>query len=256
MRRKHKSRGRQDKALGESIGSSSASVFASPFKELKKLLRGRLAKPASAPASVMRAPEPGPKPEPDDTALFLKAVDGTRPLGDRERERLSVEPEVRRDVVSEEAEVLAQLSDLVSGQGPFELTETDEYIEGARVGVDPRLVTRLRRGEFAVQAHIDLHGMVQGEAREKLVEFVLESVRKGLRTVLVVHGRGRRSPGGQAVLKQAAARWLSRGRLGAWVLAFTTARPCDGGAGATCVLLRRERRRAPFDVLRGTKRRD
>ncbi len=150
--------------------------------------------------------------------------------------------------------MLAELYDLVSGQKSFELTETEEYVEGARVGLDPRLVMRLRKGEFAVQAHLDLHGMIQGAARAALAEFILESVRKGLRTVLLVHGRGRRSPGGQPVLKHAAAQWLSHGTLSGYVLAFTTARPQDGGPGAMCVLLRRERRRAPFDVLHGTAR--
>jgi DNA-nicking Smr family endonuclease len=65
-----------------------------------------------------------------------------------------------------------------------------------------------------------------------------------------------RSPGGQPVLKQAAAQWLSHGTIGGYVLAFATARGYDGGAGAMWVLLRRERRRARFDVLQGAKRRD
>ncbi len=93
-------------------------------------------------------------------------------------------------IVDEDAEVIALLSDLVSGQAPFDITESDEYVEGYRVGLDPRLVSQLRRGEFAVQAHFDMHGMIQGAAKEALKEFIIASVRKGLRTVLVVHGRG------------------------------------------------------------------
>jgi DNA-nicking Smr family endonuclease len=74
--------------------------------------------------------------------------------------------------------------------------------------------------------------------------------------VLVVHGRGLRSPGGRPVLKHATAQWLSHGIIGGYVLAFTTARLYDGGAGAVWVLLRRERRRGKFDVLLGAKRHD
>ncbi|HTQ26152.1 MAG TPA: Smr/MutS family protein [Candidatus Binataceae bacterium] len=160
------------------------------------------------------------------------------------------------EIVSEDAEVLAQLSDLVSGTGKFELNETEEYVEGTRLGLDPRLLIQLRRGEFAVQAHIDLHGMIQADAKPALEAFILDSVRKGLRSVLVVHGRGLRSPGGTPVLKHASAQWLSHGHMGGYVLAFATARPSDGGAGAMYVLLRRDRRRARFDVLQGAKRRD
>jgi DNA-nicking Smr family endonuclease len=234
-------------------------VFTSPFKGLKKLLqehaRGAPAKPEAkgASASSAAASEAG---APDEAAILRAALEGVRPLDGVGRTRIPLEPEVTRAIVSEDSEVLAQLSDLISGQAPFDISETDEYVEGARVGLDPRLVTRLRRGEFAVQAHIDLHGKIQSAAKEALTVFILESVRKGLRMVLVVHGRGLRSPGGHPVLKHATTIWLSQRALAGYVLAFASARAADGGAGATYVLLRRERRRSPFEVLEGTKRRE
>jgi DNA-nicking Smr family endonuclease len=241
----------------------SKAIFNSPFKDLKKLLQDRLATPlpkktpqpvvAAIAASVSSANADAPM---DEEALFREAFEGVRPLGSAGAARIAVEPPVTHNIVSEDAEVLAELSDLVSGQGNFELTETEEYVEGTRVGLDPRLVTRLRRGEFSVQAHIDLHGMTQPDAKQELTQFILDSVRKGRRAVLVVHGRGLRSPGGQPVLKHATAQWLSHGSIGGYVLAFATARAYDGGAGAVWVLLKRERQRAKFDVLQGAKRRD
>ncbi|HEY1851062.1 MAG TPA: Smr/MutS family protein [Candidatus Binataceae bacterium] len=245
-------------------------IFASPFKDLKKLIEQRAAevrpapppppKPKATPAplrtsSISQASAPAPQ-QVDDETLFREAFEGVRPLGLPRAQRLAVAPQARREIVSEDAEVLAELSDLVSGQGNFELTETEEYVEGARHGLDPRLLSQLRRGEFSIQAHLDLHGMIQPDAKEALTEFIVDSVRKGRRTVLIVHGRGLRSPGGLPVLKHAAAQWLSHGIAGGYVLAFATARPSDGGAGAVYVMLRRERRRAKFDVLQGAKRRD
>jgi DNA-nicking Smr family endonuclease len=250
-------------------------IFVSPFKDLKKMLAERAPmKSAPSPtkksivslnAQVRDSPgksakmqaqtKPGAPPA-DEAELLRQAFEGVRPLGGSRAERLAVDPPISQNIVSEDAEVLAELSDLISGQGPFELTETEEYTEGARVGLDPRLVSRLRRGEFSVQAHIDLHGMIQPDAKEALNQFILASVRKGHRAVLVVHGRGLRSPGGQPVLKHATAQWLSHGTMGGYVLAFATARAYDGGAGAMWVLLRRERRRAKFDVLQGAKRGD
>jgi DNA-nicking Smr family endonuclease len=230
--------------------------FASPFKDLKKLLGER----AIADAATKKAKPPPPPPPPvapaaeSDDEAFLRALEGVRPLTNG-RARIAVEPTVNHTIVSEDAEVLAQLYDLVTGQGHFDITESDEYVEGARVGLDPRLVTRLRRAEFAVQAHIDLHGMIQPAAKDALRSFIVESVRKGLRAVLVVHGRGLGSPGGRPVLKHAVSQWLA-GTFGGYVLAFTTARQQDGGTGAMYVLLRREKRRGPFDVLQGAKRRE
>ncbi len=235
-------------------------IFISPFKVLKKMVREREeAARSDVAACAKAAPTVPPAIEietPDEATLLRQAFEGVRPLANSSVSRVPLEPAVSRSVVSEDSEVLAQLSDLVSGQGAFDISETDEYVEGARVGIDPRILTRLRRGEFAVQDHIDLHGMIQPAAKQALTGFILDSTRKGLRAVLVVHGRGLRSPGGHPVLKHAVAKWLSQGSLCGYVLAFATARPADGGAGAMYVVLRRERRRAPFEVLHGAKRRD
>lgn len=239
-------------------------VFDSPFRKLKILVKEHSSTRAAAPVKTPnpRAPSSavnGKLVQPmqsatDDEALLRQALDGVRPMGGSKPERIAVQPVIVKNIVSEDAEVLAELSDLVSGQGAFELTETEEYLEGARLGLDPRLVSRLRRGDFSIQAHIDLHGMTQPDAKAALTEFILESVRKGRRAVLVVHGRGLRSPGGRPVLKHATAQWLSHGTVGGYVLAFTTARMYDGGAGAVWVLLRRERKRGKFDILQGTRR--
>ncbi|MBV8772397.1 MAG: Smr/MutS family protein [Deltaproteobacteria bacterium] len=246
---------------------NSKPVFDSPFRKLKALIRERehsIVRAGPSVANLSRRAQSGSdgshvdatKSSLDDEALLRKALDGVRPIAGTKPERVGVEPVVVRNIVSEDAEVLAELSDLVSGQGAFELTETEDYLEGARLGLDPRLVSRLRRGDFSMQAHIDLHGMTQPDAKPALTEFILESVRKGYRAVLVVHGRGRRSPGGRPVLKHATAQWLSHGTIGGYVLAFTTARMYDGGAGAVWVLLRRERKRGKFDILQGARRRD
>jgi DNA-nicking Smr family endonuclease len=234
-------------------------VAFSPFQDLKKMLAARSAKssaPVSKKAEVQtdrgEVLEPALKPV-DEEALLREALAGVRPLNGAAR--VPLERRTNRAIVSEDDEVIAQLSDLVSGQAPFDITETDEYVEGMRVGLDPRLLSQLRRGEFAMQSHIDLHGMTQPAAYQALTDFILESVRRGLRSVLVVHGRGLGSPGGRPVLKHRAANWLSHGTIGGHVLAFTTARAHDGGAGAMYVLLRREKQRAPFEILEGAKRR-
>ena len=141
--------------------------------------------------------------------------------------------------VSDDAEVLAQLADLCDGGGRFDISDTDEFIEGLAEGVDRRLLRRLRQGDYAVQAHLDLHGLSQAQAKERVGRFVAESRRAGRRCVLLVHGRGLHSKDNLPVLKQAVRSWLERGQIARAVLAFATARPCDGGAGAVYVLLRR-----------------
>ena len=159
-----------------------------------------------------------------------------------------------RPPIDENAEALAALSDIVDGVVRFDITETREYVEGAIVGLDPRLVRRLRHGDFSWQSHLDLHGMTADLARHEVERFLVQAVRDGVRCVLLVHGRGLNSKDRAPVLKERLKGWLARGTIGRHVLAFTTARAADGGAGAVYVLLRRDRRRRPIRVTEGTTR--
>jgi DNA-nicking Smr family endonuclease len=115
------------------------------------------------------------------------------------------------------------------------LLETDEALSFRRRGVGPEVVRKLRRGVWAIQAQLDLHGLRRDEARERLAEFLREAVRAGLRCVRVVHGKGNGSPGREPVLKGKVRSWLVQKNE---VIAFTQARAQDGGHGALLVLLR------------------
>ena len=98
------------------------------------------------------------------------------------------------------------------------------------------VLTRLRRGQWAIQAQIDLHGLRRDEAREQLGDFVRQALQRGQRCVRVVHGKGLGSPGREPVLKAKVQRWLAQ-RIE--VIAFTQATAAEGGAGALIVLLER-----------------
>lgn len=225
-----------------------------PFQELKKLAAQEPAAPKDPPPP--KAPKMPPPPPATDEEAFLRAVADARPLDAQARERVDP-PRPTNDpkpITDEEAEAIAELSDLIGGQVPFDISDSDEYVEGAMVGVDRRLVRRLREGSFAYQAHLDLHGMTRVEAREAVDEFIGRSYREGRRCVLIIHGRGLNSKDHVPVLKAYLTSWLARGQLGQRVLAFATARPCDGGGGALYVLLRKRPVKGPFDVTTGAKR--
>ncbi len=144
----------------------------------------------------------------------------------------------RKKGIDADHEVRLALHSLVtSGQG-FAVRHTPEYMEGRGYGVSSNLARRLHNGDFSIQSHIDLHGLGVQDAFLKVDGFLNEAVRSGLRAVLIIHGRGLSSPR-QPVLKEKLRQWLSTGRWRNWVLAFTSARAEDGGAGATYVLLRK-----------------
>lgn len=153
--------------------------------------------------------------------------------------RRSANP-LRRHLTDTEA-ALAELDAFVAGTGPFRLDDTTEAVSGLADGVDARLLRQLKRGEYSVEAHLDLHGLTKEEAKQEVALFMRASLVASRRCVLIVHGRGLRSKDQVPVLKEAVVGWLSRGSLSSHVLAFATARPSDGGAGALYVLLRRRR---------------
>jgi len=115
------------------------------------------------------------------------------------------------------------------------LLDTDDALSFRRRGIGPEVVRKLRRGHWAIQAQLDLHGLRREEAREQLSAFVREAERLGLRCVRVIHGKGNGSPGREPVLKSRVKGWLVQKRE---VLAFAQARGSDGGHGALVVLLR------------------
>src|SRR4029077_16045590 len=109
-------------------------------------------------------------------------------------------------------------------------------------------------GEFSYQSHLDLHGLTAEEARGYVERFLTTAHRRGYRCVLVIHGRGLNSENKEPVLKKRVCAWLARGALSRLVLAFTSARACDGGAGALYVLLRRQRHaKRTIRVTEGSK---
>ena len=118
-----------------------------------------------------------------------------------------------------------------------------ELAAGEVAAVDRRLGERLRRGQLAIDARLDLHGHFYDSGAREVADFIASAYERGLRMVLIVTGKGSRS-GGEGILRQSLPRWLNAPGLRHRVLAFSAAQPRHGGDGAFYVLLKRKRRRA------------
>jgi len=168
-------------------------------------------------------------------AEFSEAVKGVTPLARTARAEHPREPHPPQPLsrLRDDREVLAEsVSDGIDHEA---LLETDESLSYCAPGIGADVLRRLRRGEWSIQAQVDLHGHRVDEAREALVEFLRESIRRGLRCVRVVHGKGLGSAGKVPVLKGKVRNWLAQRDE---VIAYCEARGADGGAGAVMVLLR------------------
>jgi len=192
-------------------------------------------------------------PEPDDNRRFMEAMADVTPIpGVRKIAPGNPDPGIKppHPAPDDELEGVARLCDLVSGTAEMDITFSDEYIEGAVRGFNRKMMDRLKKGRFPVQDYVDLHGLTKQAARDRVTGFLIQSHQRGLRCVLVVHGRGLNSENHIPVLKERLPLWLSRGSVRKIVLAFCTARPYDGGTGAVYILLRKGSRGRPLRYTR------
>ena len=233
-----------------------SSFTSKSFQDLKALLENN-------PFSLPECNQPDPigyedkQPPELEEDLFKKAMEGVRPIsGDKYVERIfQIElAESSRDKLAEssrdkeDAEILEKLTDLIKYGRGFNVSDTPEYIEGTNYHVHPTVAKRLHRGDYSIQAFVDLHGLLAEDAKEVFERFLKWAVTTGKTGILIIHGRGLSSPS-EPVLKKKVVEWLTHGPWRKWVAAYSSARICDGGAGATYVLLR------PRPVSKRLKRR-
>ncbi len=212
-----------------------------PFAELQRLIENRnirLAAFSYAPPLKRVGTKSFPEFPENEQQLFQEAMSDVTPVSwDNFAVQKQNPPHAARPAEDTGAETLSMLKNLVVSGDGFIVSDTPEYMEGRGCNVSPDIPRRLHRGDFSVQDYIDLHGLNVFAAREVFEDFLKKSVSEGKRTVLIVHGRGLSSPV-MPVLKNRICQWLTTGPWRKWVMAFASARSCDGSAGATYVLLR------------------
>ena len=200
------------------------------LKSLQKVIAQRAAAEAAARLAERERAERADR----ERRQFELAVGPVQPLKTARRVHhplRPVEPTPRQRLLDEQAVMREALSDEFDVET---LLHTDEHLSFRRPGIGPDVTAKLRRGHWAVQAQIDLHGLRTDAAREALGQFLREATKAGLRCVRVVHGKGLGSPGKTPVLKAKVHGWLIQKKE---VLAFVQAKPLEGGAGALLVLL-------------------
>lgn len=219
------------------VPATPAPAFHSPFRDLAKVVKAARPAPPPPPKILkpVAAPPPPPPPRtPSDAELLAASRAGASRLAPGS-ERVVIRR--RPDLSSIEAKRQLDLAEMARGDG-FDVTYEDRYVRGRASGVSFETLGRLEKGEFPISAHLDLHGYAFEDARRAVDEFLASQQKRGRRCVLLVTGKGKNSPGGEGVLRERVPEWLARGPSSRRVLAFASARACDGGVGALVVLMR------------------
>jgi len=171
----------------------------------------------------------------DEALLFRRAMTGATPLTARAKKPPPVPPKPPKPP----PKPLPMPPPAPALPPPRPKAHLPALAHGAAPGVDKRTLERFKKGEMTVEAQLDLHGMTQEAAHAALARFVERAAAAGLRTLLVVTGKGGRE--GTGVLRAQVPRWLNEAGLRPHLLAIHRARPQHGGDGALYVLLKRKR---------------
>ncbi len=171
--------------------------------------------------------------EDDEEELFRAAMRDVKRL--RAPARIIDAPKPPPEARFRRADERAVLQESLMVPEDAALLGTGDEIGFRRPHIPEVVLVKLRRGQYAVDSEIDLHGLNASQAKNALREFIADSIARRMRCVRVIHGKGRRSGPRGPVLKNIVNHWLQRSNH---VLAFGSARAVDGGSGALYVLLR------------------
>ena len=127
-----------------------------------------------------------PKPEPDGDESLWRAV--TADIAPLKHPAAAVAPEPPGKKPAKQAKAVAKPAPATPAPKPPDLPPLEP---GRAAGVDKRTAQRLRRGQLAIEARLDLHGQTQDEAHRRLVHFLAEAYDTGLRNLLIITGKGR-----------------------------------------------------------------
>jgi len=166
--------------------------------------------------------------------LFLEAVKGARPLKASRLHHTGPLPKpIPKQFLKDERQAL--FDSLSDHYIPAHELESGEELLYLREGHSPDILSKLRRGNWVVQAAIDLHGLIADEARLYVAEFLADCKKRGIRCVRIIHGKGLGSRNREPILKHKLRGWLMQKDE---VIAYAQARKEDGGSGAVIVLLK------------------
>lgn len=167
---------------------------------------------------------------PEEIADFLKAVKDVKPLA---HNKVRLTPSRQQT---------SRIKETWEESLPLNLNESDDLVPVnaeafmlyKQASVSHKTLRKLRKGQYNVEAVLDLHGMTVEEARIAVDHFLRECLHENIRVVLIIHGKGHHSE--MPILKNKLNHWLRQIET---VLAFCSAASVHGSRGALYVLIKR-----------------
>ena len=165
----------------------------------------------------------------EEIELFRQAIKGTKPLI-HNKIHLSPPPTPKptKRSIPEKAFPFIEDINLAS-------VKAEDFICYKQPGISNKVLRKLRKGQYNVEKILDLHGMTTVEAEEAIDHLLQQALHQGVRTILIIHGKGHHSD--TPILKNKVNHWL---RAMPAVLAFCSATTSHGNRGAIYILLKKK----------------
>lgn len=163
----------------------------------------------------------------DEIAEFHAYVKDIKPLS-----QSSHPPSPRKKLLVKKQLKKNSALTLLTSAPPLAVTH-EEILNFSRAGLQHKIIRQLKQRQLVIAAELDLHGLTSTQAAATLIKFIAYCQQQNFRCVKIIHGKGQRKSS-LPILKNHINHWL---RQIPAVLAFHSAKPADGGAGAIYVLL-------------------
>ncbi len=170
----------------------------------------------------------------DDIDAFQKAAKGTKPLASKKHRIHHARPKLPPRIRKQEA--YKDISAMLDESADLPAVDGNQPISFHRPGIQNKTLRNLRKGQYNIEAILDLHGMTVEKAQHAVDTFLRQCVCDDIRVVLIIHGKGHH--GQHPMLKNKLNYWLRNINT---VLAFCSAAPSHGSRGALYVLLKQRK---------------
>jgi DNA-nicking Smr family endonuclease len=170
----------------------------------------------------------------EDSALFRKTVGSIKPI--KQDSIVINKPKLSHTPSKTEEDDRAIMQELFDSEFERNLLERGDKLSYSKPGIQKQTLRKLRRGQYPIEAELDLHGMTVATANMALSRFLGQCIAHSQRCVRIIHGKGIGSKNKKPIIKNRLNNWL---RHQDNVMAFCSARQTDGGTGAIYLLLKR-----------------
>lgn len=171
--------------------------------------------------------------QPSDIEVWLEEIEQIKPVK---------QPEEK----PQEPLIIKEIQPSLNFKGVYNQNSFSELTVGNMDNVDKNTAEKFKKGQFKIEARLDLHGRTEKEAFSAVGDFIRNSYVQGKRCILIITGKGIKKEDdawyeAKGIIREALPKWLNHADIRPFILGMSPALPADGGSGAMYVLLKRKR---------------